>query len=109
MTLSSAVIESILQAVYESGEAITFVSPEEHKDLRVIELGLGKDIPRTEWEGSVAVHTSTRPTSSGGRKPGNGSGRGNGNGRGYAGSNGNATGTGSSKSFRPRRRVNRPR
>jgi superfamily II DNA/RNA helicase len=41
----------------ETGDAITFVSPEEHKDLSTIERGLGKSIPRTEWEGSVSVRS----------------------------------------------------
>lgn len=39
----------------ETGKALTFVSPEEHKDLSAIEHGLGKNLPRTEWEGSVSV------------------------------------------------------
>lgn len=39
----------------ESGHAITFVSPQEHKDLGIIEQGLGRSLPRTEWEGSVSV------------------------------------------------------
>ena len=39
----------------ETGDAITFVSPQEHKDLGEIERGLGKNIPRTEWEGTVPL------------------------------------------------------
>lgn len=41
----------------ETGDAITFVSPEEHKDLGTIEQGLGKNIHRIEWDGSVSVRS----------------------------------------------------
>jgi len=37
------------------GDAITFVCPEDHLALNAIERTLGKNIPREEWEGSVAV------------------------------------------------------
>jgi ATP-dependent RNA helicase RhlE len=37
------------------GDAITFVSPGEHMELRNIEAALGKNIPRVEWEGAVPV------------------------------------------------------
>ncbi|MBI2435053.1 MAG: DEAD/DEAH box helicase [Candidatus Hydrogenedentes bacterium] len=40
-----------------SGDAITFVSPEEHRELSSIEKALGKRLPREEWEGAVAVQT----------------------------------------------------
>ena len=45
----------------ESGEAITFVSPQEHKDLGAIEQGLGRNLPRTEWEGAVSVLSLYKP------------------------------------------------
>jgi ATP-dependent RNA helicase RhlE len=51
----------------EEGDAITFVSPEEHKDLSTIERGLGKSIPRTEWEGSVSVRSGFGSNDTGNR------------------------------------------
>lgn len=45
----------------EVGDAITFVSPQEHKDLSAIEQGLGKNIPRTEWEGAVPLLSLYKP------------------------------------------------
>ena len=72
----------------ESGEAITFVSPQEHKDLSAIEQGLGRNLPRTEWEGSVSVLSLYRPN--GAEKP-------------------KRAGRGSGRSFRPRRRFARAR
>ncbi|MEK7794011.1 MAG: DEAD/DEAH box helicase, partial [Candidatus Hydrogenedentota bacterium] len=38
-----------------SGDAITFVSPQDFQDLGAIERGLGKKIPQTAWEGAVTV------------------------------------------------------
>jgi ATP-dependent RNA helicase RhlE len=43
------------------GDAITFVSPEDHLALGSIERALGKSLPRTEWEGAVPVLTLFRP------------------------------------------------
>jgi ATP-dependent RNA helicase RhlE len=37
------------------GHAVTFVSPEDIKELRDIETGLGSHLPRIEWEGEVKV------------------------------------------------------
>lgn len=37
------------------GDAYTFVSPEDHLQLGVIERALGRRIERTEWDGSVHV------------------------------------------------------
>lgn len=47
----------------EQGNAITFVSPQEHKDLGAIERGLGKALPRTDWEGSVFIPSMYKPKS----------------------------------------------
>lgn len=69
----------------ELGDAITFVSPQEHKDLSTIEQGLGRHLPRTEWEGSVSVLSLFKPKGSEKRK------------------------RGSRRSFRPRRRLARAR
>ncbi len=38
-----------------SGDAITFVCPDEFMALSTIETALGKNLPRTEWEGAVPV------------------------------------------------------
>jgi len=38
-----------------AGDAITFVCPDEFMDLRNIETGLGKRLPRHDWEGAVPV------------------------------------------------------
>ena len=45
----------------EVGDAVTFVSPQEHKDLGEIERGLGLNLPRTEWEGEVPLLSLYRP------------------------------------------------
>ena len=37
------------------GDAITFVSPDDHQALGAIERALGMNLPRTEWEGAVPV------------------------------------------------------
>jgi ATP-dependent RNA helicase RhlE len=37
------------------GDAITFVSPEDHLALGAIEKALGRNIPREDWEGAVPV------------------------------------------------------
>jgi len=70
----------------ETGDAITFVSPQEHKDLSTIEQGLGRHLPRTEWEGSVSVQSLFKPKGSEKRKR-----------------------AGGRRSFRPRRRFARAR
>ena len=69
----------------KSGAAITFVSPQEFKDLGTIEQGLGKSLPRMEWEGSVSVLSTFRPKGTEKRRRGRG------------------------KNFRPRRRLARAR
>ena len=69
----------------ESGNAITFVSPQEHKDLGIIEQGLGRSLPRMEWEGSVPVLSLFKPKGTEKRR------------------------RGSRRSFRPRRRFARAR
>ena len=74
-----------------SGDAITFVSPQEHKDLSTIERGLGRNLPRTEWEGTVPVLSLYNPK---------GSERSNGSRR---------QRQGGGRSFRPRRRFARAR
>jgi ATP-dependent RNA helicase RhlE len=38
-----------------TGDAITFVSPDEYLPLRSIESSLGKNLPREEWGGAVSV------------------------------------------------------
>ena len=39
----------------DTGSAITFVSPDECRVLGAIEKTLGRNLPRTDWEGSVPV------------------------------------------------------
>jgi ATP-dependent RNA helicase RhlE len=46
-----------------SGDAITFVSPDEFMELRAIEHGLGKNLPRKEWAGAVPVVSLYTPES----------------------------------------------
>lgn len=50
-----------------SGDAITFVGPDEFRALRDIENAIGKPIPREEWEGAIAV--PTQAPRSGGVRP----------------------------------------
>lgn len=46
-----------------TGEAITFVSPADAKELGLIERGLGSSLPRVDWEGAVNVSThAQRPS-----------------------------------------------
>jgi ATP-dependent RNA helicase RhlE len=52
------------------GDAITFVSPEDHRALSNIEKAIGKNIPREEWEGSVPVYSGFRPEGEGPRAKG---------------------------------------
>ena len=42
------------------GDAITFVSPEEHKVLGQIERALGKKLPREDWDGAVPVKSTAQ-------------------------------------------------
>jgi ATP-dependent RNA helicase RhlE len=44
-----------------TGDAITFVSPDDCKVLASIEAALGRNIPREEWEGAVPVQTLYNP------------------------------------------------
>ena len=47
-----------------TGDAITFVSPDEYLALRAIETSLGKNLDRAEWEGAVPVVSLFRPEGS---------------------------------------------
>ena len=49
------------------GDAITFVSPNEFMELGAIEKSLGRNLPRTEWEGAVNVHTASLTVGASGR------------------------------------------
>jgi ATP-dependent RNA helicase RhlE len=44
-----------------TGEAITFVCPDEFLALRAIENGLGRNLPRQDWQGSVPVVSLYQP------------------------------------------------
>jgi len=46
-----------------TGDAITFVSPDDYLALRSIEEGLGQNLPRKEWEGAVPVVSLFQPAS----------------------------------------------
>ena len=37
------------------GDAVTFVSPKEHLALEAVERGLGRNLPRADWEGTAPV------------------------------------------------------
>ncbi len=50
------------------GDAITFVSPHEGKELSIIERALGRKIDRVEWEGQVAISNNGGPNRR--RRPG---------------------------------------
>jgi ATP-dependent RNA helicase RhlE len=52
-----------------AGDAITFVSPDEFRDLGTIERALGRQLPQEPWEGAVPVVSMFRPA---GSKPANG-------------------------------------
>jgi len=43
------------------GDAITFVSPEDHQALGSIERALGRNLPREEWDGAVPVQSAYQP------------------------------------------------
>ena len=96
------------------GDAITFVSPEDHLALGLIERSLGGPIDRHEWEGSVPVISRGQGGGNGkgkyGRRPGGnprfGKPRANGGGDGPRRDNGGAPNTrqarGEGSSERPR-------
>lgn len=58
------------------GDAITFVSPEDHRALSSIEKALGKNIPREEWEGAVPVYSGFQAEGDARRKGNRGNPRG---------------------------------
>jgi ATP-dependent RNA helicase RhlE len=66
-----------------TGEAITFVTKEDAKELRMIETGLGSPIPQVDWVGAIEVDTTRIPK----KKAANGQ-AGNGRTNGAAKSNG---------------------
>lgn len=45
----------------ELGSAVTFVSPQDLQDLGTIERGLGRNLPRAEWDGAVSVLSLFKP------------------------------------------------
>ncbi len=51
-----------------TGDAITFVSPEDYRALSTIETSLGRNLPQTEWEGAVPVISLYKPDQEGRRK-----------------------------------------
>ena len=61
----------------KDGDAITFVSPQEHEPLANIERALGKNLPRAEWERAAPVLSTYKgtPTASGGGPRGSVKGR----------------------------------
>ncbi len=50
-----------------TGDAITFVSPQDSVALGSIEKALGRNLPQEEWEGAVPVLSLYKPQGSGGR------------------------------------------
>jgi len=83
----------------EKGDAITFASPDNAKELGQIENGLGKPIPEIAWKGSVNVPRFFRDPAIRGKKDGR-----NGNGNGNLSVSGNGNGNGAAKkSFRGQR------
>jgi len=50
-----------------TGDAITFVSPDEYEELGSIERALGKNLPQKKWEGAVPVISLFQPAGSGKR------------------------------------------
>jgi ATP-dependent RNA helicase RhlE len=46
---------------HAEGDAVTFVTPNEHRDLETIERALGRNLPRVEWEGAPLVLTMYHP------------------------------------------------
>lgn len=47
-----------------TGDAITFVSPDEWEALGAIERALGKNLPQEDWEGAVPVFSLAQPAGS---------------------------------------------
>jgi ATP-dependent RNA helicase RhlE len=83
------------------GDAITFVSPEDHEALAGIERTLGRSLPREDWEGAVPVRSGHAPRG----KNAGGSGQRAGHGRGKGGAP--KGGQRSSGQDRPKQRSNR--
>lgn len=54
-----------------TGDAITFVSPQDSVALGSIEKALGRNLPQEEWEGAVPVLSLYKPNGSGKRGRGN--------------------------------------
>ncbi|MBN2311331.1 MAG: C-terminal helicase domain-containing protein, partial [Candidatus Hydrogenedentes bacterium] len=50
------------------GDAITFVSPDEHLALEAVERALARNLPRADWAGSVPVLTLFRPPEERGKR-----------------------------------------
>jgi ATP-dependent RNA helicase RhlE len=48
-----------------TGDAITFVSPDEWEALGAIERAVGKNLPQENWEGAVPVFSLSQPAGSG--------------------------------------------
>jgi ATP-dependent RNA helicase RhlE len=51
-----------------TGDAITFVSPDEWEALGAIERALGRNLPQEDWEGAVPVFSLSQPAGSGKRR-----------------------------------------
>ena len=51
-----------------TGDAITFVSPDEWEALGAIERALGRNLPQEDWEGAVPVFSLAQPAGSGKRR-----------------------------------------
>lgn len=47
------------------GDAITFVTPEDHEALGVIERTLGRNLRREDWDGAVSVRSTFQPGQTG--------------------------------------------
>ncbi len=82
----------------KKGDAITFASPDNSKELNQIEKGLGKPIPEVAWSGSVVIPRNVRATSGGG-----GRGRNKGSGNGHANKQGGKKHYGGQRNRRPAR------
>ncbi|MBX3178120.1 MAG: DEAD/DEAH box helicase [Candidatus Hydrogenedentes bacterium] len=97
-----------------TGDAITFVTPEDTKELANLERGMGKRFDEVDWSGAVDVERTFRVREQGEstRKPrggGNGRNRGRGNAPAQASSNGNGGGNGHAAPSGGRRRSRRGR
>jgi ATP-dependent RNA helicase RhlE len=51
------------------GNALTFVCPDEHMELRTIETALGSKLPREPWRGSVPIASAPEPARRNAPKP----------------------------------------